>query len=566
MTTGFATTSHDIPSLHHARHNKPRVVGFDASKCVKCHACIGVCPIKFCNIATPEGVDLDPDLCIACGECLRECRHGARYPLDDFDAFLSSLANGGKWVVLAAPAIAANFPGQFLRLNGWLKSLGVAAVFDVSFGAEVTVKSYLEAIESKGLPTIIAQPCPAIVNYIELYRPELLPYLAPTESPMGHMAKIVREFYPQYADHRMAVLSPCVAKKQEYAATGIAECNVTMRRIAEHLADNGIDLRAYPESDYDNPPAERAVGFSTPGGLLRTAVRWNPAIAASARKIEGPHLVYKYLDQLSESIRKGQAPLLVDCLNCEMGCNGGPGTNTWDKSPDEIEHAIEERIREIANNSDGNREQSDAEIQAALLPVIEQFWRKGLFDREYVNRSGLAQRKTPSHHEKEAIAQQLRKALPSDFKHCHSCGYHDCHMMIEAIHNGLNYPSNCHFYREIRIKDIQSAIGANFTELIKDLNDSSKEVTALNQIVKTIQKITQQSGILAINGAIEAARNGEAGKGFGVVATEMRNLADQTKNCSQSIEKQIDKILNTFHHVEEAIDSAARRLTKGDSS
>lgn len=556
----YNTPSFTNPRPQNQRHQKPRVVGFDPDKCVKCHACIGVCPIKFCNIATPEGVDLDPDLCIACGECLRECRHGARFPVDDLEAFLSGLARGEKWVVLAAPAIAANFPGEFLRLNGWLKSLGVDAVFDVSFGAEVTVKSYLEAIADKRLPTVIAQPCPAIVNYIELYRPELIPYLAPTESPMGHMAKIVREFYPQYAEHRIAVLSPCVAKKQEYAATGIAECNVTMRHIAEYLKENAISLRSFAEVDYDNPPAERGVGFSTPGGLLRTAVRWNPDIAHSARKIEGPHLVYKYLDQLRDSIRKGQAPLLIDCLNCEMGCNGGPGTNTWDKSPDEIEHAIEHRIRATQAALDPDQ-RSDEAIQSALLPIIEQFWRKGLFDREYVNRSEITKRRSPSAQEQQNIAQQLRKTIPTDFKHCHSCGYHDCHMMIEAIHNGLNYPDNCHFYREIRIKDIQGAIAANFSGLYQELNKSSKEVTALNQIVKTIQKITQLSGILAINGAIEAARTGEAGKGFGVVATEMRLLADQTKGCAENIESQIQKILAAFDHLEETIDAAAKRLS-----
>ena len=45
-----------------------------------------------------------------------------------------------------APAVAVSFPDQYLNLNGWLKSLGVEARFDVSFGAELTVKGYLEHV------------------------------------------------------------------------------------------------------------------------------------------------------------------------------------------------------------------------------------------------------------------------------------------------------------------------------------------------------------------------------------------------------------------------------------
>ena len=72
----------------------------------------------------------------------------------------------GDIVAVVAPAVASYFPNQYLKLNGWLKSLGVRAFFDVSFGAELTIKSYLHHIESNHPKTVIAQPCPAIVTYI----------------------------------------------------------------------------------------------------------------------------------------------------------------------------------------------------------------------------------------------------------------------------------------------------------------------------------------------------------------------------------------------------------------
>ncbi len=71
------------------------------------------------------------------------------------------LSKGTPIVAIVAPAVAVNFKGQDLELNGWLKSIGVKAVFDVSFGAELTTKSYVEQLSNEKPLLMIAQPCPA---------------------------------------------------------------------------------------------------------------------------------------------------------------------------------------------------------------------------------------------------------------------------------------------------------------------------------------------------------------------------------------------------------------------
>ena len=65
-----------------------------------------------------------------------------------------------------------------------------------------------------------------------------------------------------------------------------------------HLQQRTCDLGRFASVDFDNPPAERAVLFSTPGGLMRTAVRERRALRKRWRKIEGSHVIYKYLDEL----------------------------------------------------------------------------------------------------------------------------------------------------------------------------------------------------------------------------------------------------------------------------
>lgn len=191
-----------------------KVIGINEEKCKNCHVCISVCPIKLCNRGVDEKVDIDENKCIGCGECIKKCPHDARYGIDDFEQFINGINKKENIVAIAAPAIASNFPDTFLNINGWLKSIGVKAVFDVSFGAEITVKSYLDYIKKENPKVVIAQACPAIVTKIELEHPELLKYLAPADSPMMHTMKIIKEFYPEYKEYKIVILSPCYAKKK----------------------------------------------------------------------------------------------------------------------------------------------------------------------------------------------------------------------------------------------------------------------------------------------------------------------------------------------------------------
>ena len=110
--------------------------------CKNCHTCITVCPVKYCNNASGDHVQINSDLCIGCGECLKACQHHARIPIDDTARFFADDSSQRQILAIIAPAVASVFPHEYLHLNGWLKLTGVSAIFDVSFGAELTVKSY----------------------------------------------------------------------------------------------------------------------------------------------------------------------------------------------------------------------------------------------------------------------------------------------------------------------------------------------------------------------------------------------------------------------------------------
>ncbi len=434
-----------------------KVIEVEAQKCTNCHQCISVCPVKYCNDGSGDYVKLNSDLCIGCGNCIKACTHNARFIKDDFDSFMDALKRRENIVAIVAPAVASNFPEKYLNLNGWLKSLGVKACFDVSFGAELTVKSYLDHVKQNNPKLVIAQPCPAIVSFIQIYKPQLLKYLAPKDSPMAHTMKMVRKFYSsEYGSCRFAVISPCAAKKREFEEIGIGDYNVTMSAIDKYINDKNISLSSYPAVDYDNPPAERAVLFSTPGGLLETAEREVPGIRSKTRKIEGSHVIYEYLDKLAETMEKSQKinTLLVDCLNCEHGCNGGTATINQHASQEYIESLIEQRRQQMEEKYKEKGLFAKQRARKRLVKTIDKYYDSNLYNRSYADLKSNNNIKIPSKSELEKVYEQMLKENESDFLNCACCGYNTCEKMAVAIHNKLNKPENCYYYqKKIVLKD-----------------------------------------------------------------------------------------------------------------
>jgi len=88
------------------------------------------------------------------------------------------------------------------------------------------------------------------------------------------------------------------------------------------------------------------------------------------------------------------------------------------------------------------------------------------------------------------------------------------------------------------IRELAQEIQAS-AEVVKDLNESSNEIGV---VLSVIQGIAEQTNLLALNAAIEAARAGEQGRGFAVVADEVRTLAGRTQNSTEEIQRMIEKL------------------------
>lgn len=594
-----------------------RLVDVDADKCVSCHACIAACPVKFCNNGKDDHVNLNPDLCLGCGACIAACPHEARYGIDDLDALVSLLKDRKPFVAFLAPSIVSNFPGKLGKIISWLHSVGARAVVDVSFGAELAVWGYLKNLEKDEHRTVVCQPCPSLVNYAEMYKPEFLPYLSTTGSPVAHAFAHFEKSRPDLAGLPLVFISPCISKKREFEEIASPALNVTFASLREILDRNNINLDRFEESEFDSPPSERGGLFPSPGGLKRALTRWRPDLREDIRTIEGQKLVYGYLGGLPEKVRQDLSPKIVDCLNCVNGCNCGPGSVKPDAHPDELDPHISRRVGKL---TDENRRHwlfgklsgwlSNKWADHKMRRLLENNWTPDMAVRKYRDLSDLSKIRHPDAQKLDEIFHSMGKFTEQDILNCRACGYENCEQMATAIYNGLNVEKNCHYYQRWSserallaqaqqeadererlhseaLAEVESRLrGATnrvidtmrekilgmrqsyqgniqyFTEIERSVEEAAETLRYFLTISKTIQSLSFQTGLLSLNASIEAARAGKYGRGFSVVADEVKRLAQQSDSEAVKIVPQMEHMQELFDTLSHNTQVLAEKVTR----
>ena len=580
---------------------------FTNDSCIGCNKCIRVCPCPGACVAVTEEhgterIQVDSAKCIGCGACMDACKHGAREFEDDTEQFFADLAKGEKISILLAPAFKANYPGDYERVLGGLKNLGVNRMISVSFGADITTWGYLNYVKKYNFTGGISQPCPAIVGYIEHYLPELLPKLFPVHSPM--MCSAIYAKQEMGITDKLAFISPCVAKWSEIHdpdTEGYVSYNVTFDHLMKYVREHNIS------GAFASDEIEYGLGsiYPMPGGLKEN-VYWFLGDDVYIRQIEGEKHTYCYLEEHKEEIAKGMnKELFIDALNCGMGCIYGTGVEEEIARTDTALyniHQIQENCKKNTKNSAWSRKLTPAQ---RLAKLNKQFSKLKLenYLRKYTDRSEECNYKLPSTEELNQIYDEMgKKTKEARCIDCECCGYESCEKMALAIYNGFNKKENCiHFVKDTveeekkraleladeikaekdavekqqeNIKTTVETVNDLFVSLYDSVDDmvngnesNATECSAVSEEIGNVSEfcekltgrmqeidmllesmaennqevvsIAAQTNLLALNANIEAARAGEAGRGFAVVADEINKLAMNSKDtASRSTESQ----------------------------
>lgn len=102
-------------------------------------------------------------------------------------------------------------------------------------------------------------------------------------------------------------------------------------------------------------------------------------------------------------------------------------------------------------------------------------------------------------------------------------------------------------------------------EVIKELQKVKNSISNMEKIVSVVKKISSQTNLLSLNASIEAAHAGEHGKGFAIVASEVKNLAEQTSDSAKEVESMLEDTFERLGQLESKMGKIEKMSNQADN-
>lgn len=287
----------------------------DPSKCILCERCIRVCnevmgvgAIEIigkgntCTIGTVQNKGLNIQSCVKCGQCIMVCPTGALKEKQGYQTVLDVLGDPSVYpVIQISPAVQASISGDLEIKSGkeslnliWtaLQKIGFKEVYDTSFGADlnsVEVAGELEKrVANKEKSPLFSACCPSWVLYIHQNRPDLLPHLSTSKTPMQMTSMVMQRLIQEKEEvhhgkvFKVAVM-PCTAKKYEAEKMNPGETEgksadvvLTTRELVRIIRHFGIDFSSLEPNPTGESYGLRGTSgrlFGVSGGVVESVAR-----------------------------------------------------------------------------------------------------------------------------------------------------------------------------------------------------------------------------------------------------------------------------------------------------
>lgn len=457
-------------------------------RCRVCFTCVRECPVKAIRIFNGQA-EVIAERCIACGNCVKVCSQDAKVFIDSREQ-VKILLKGEKPVYAI---LAPSFPAEFKEIPDWkilvgmIRKLGFDKVIEVSFGADMVAREYNKLLGKNGGKHFISSDCPAIVNYIENYHPNLVSSLAPIASPMVALCRVIRKKYGE--EPLIVFIGPCIAKKAE--SDEIDEA-ITFRELRKLFREFGITPEQAEPSGFDEPASGKGAIFPVSRGLLQTANRNDDMVEDNIMVADGKSNFREAIKEFENGLMNSQH---LELLCCE-GCIMGPGMSYGCKKFDGMAR-ISGYVQDKMKNLDEEQWQKNVDESSAID-----------FSQEFSKRE-----RTPLQAPKEKVDEvlfKMGKVSEKDQLNCGACGYDTCVEHAIAIVKGLAENEMCLPYA------------------IEKLHISLKDLNKSNEQLASTQQALRQSEKLASMGQLSAGIAHELNNPLGVITMYTNILKDET--------------------------------------
>ncbi len=444
--------------------NNNQIVFTNKARCRDCYRCIRVCPVKAIGLRDGQAY-VDETKCTSCGTCIRECPQHAKSFRNDLDRVIGLIASGKKTAVTIAPSFASFFEQwQIKRLPSALRKLGFNYISETAVGAYFVAKETAEYAKKNPAKVHITTACPAVVNYIELYKPELINCLVPLASPMIAHGRIIKEKLG--SDTAVVFIGPCVAKKAEVQnSNGEIDYALTFLELQQWFEMENIDLAEFEESDFDETPQGWARNFPLAGGALQTGLLSTDMLDENIISVTG----FEEMNNILKGINSHSKPMIIEPLFCDQGCINGPAAHTEDY--------IFRRRKAVLDYT--NKTHKDEKTESIKVDLTVDFKDKHVFDEKKITESDITK-----------ILTMTGKENPQDQFNCGACGYPTCRDQAIAVIKGMAEADMCIPYmRRLAERRTDKIIDTSPNGIV--ILDEHLNIVSMNNSFKTLFLCTE---------------------------------------------------------------------------